>query len=62
MTHNTVARRCPKCSRILFITRDGLWPRHFTTKRSLSARVWCGASATKAPLPKGPVPRMGAVR
>lgn len=57
----TVARRCPSCSRVLFTTRGCLWPWHYTAKRAMSAQVWCIASGTRAPTPKGPAPRMGSV-
>lgn len=35
----TSARRCPDCKRVLFPTRDGLWPRHYTTLHG--DRTWC---------------------
>lgn len=58
MTIRTHARPCPRCKRVLFTTRDGLWPKHYPWD---GAPDWCWLSGRKAPLPKGPAPRMGAV-
>jgi len=44
---STACGECPNCGRILFTTRDGLWPAHVNT--SLRLRPWCVGSDTQAP-------------
>jgi hypothetical protein len=41
---STAPATCPHCSRVLFITRLGLWPWHYRGRD-----VWCVASDTPAP-------------
>jgi hypothetical protein len=46
---STAPARCWHCGRVLFTTRAGQWPWHYTTKRDMRERVWCVASGTRAP-------------